>query len=85
MILAAAKLRKRMRTRDQFDSFVRSGLAQYGIEVDETELRVMHVAEELYGPLRDALLAADLSDVPRELELDPSRPPLDVPEQTEQG
>lgn len=74
-----------MRDQDQFDSFVRSGLAQYGIEVDETELRIMHVAEELYGPLRDALLAADLSDVPRELDLDPSRPPSDSPGRTEQA
>jgi hypothetical protein len=73
-----------VRNLDQFDSFVRSGLAQYGIEVDETELAVMHAAEALYGPLRDALLAADLSDVPRELGLDPSRPPADLPRRTEQ-
>jgi hypothetical protein len=64
-----------MRGHEQFERFVRSGLAQYGVQVDEVELRVMRAAEEAYGPLRDALLAADLSDVRPELGLDPSRAP----------
>jgi hypothetical protein len=75
MILAAAKVRKEMRDFEQFDQFIRSGLAQYGIEVSDDELGVMRVAEQVYGPHRDALLAADLSDVPRELDLDPSSAP----------
>jgi hypothetical protein len=64
-----------MRDPQQFEVFVRAGLAQYGVEVDDLELHVMRLAEELYGPPRDALLACDLSDVPPELELDPSRAP----------
>jgi hypothetical protein len=64
-----------MQDRDQFDTFVRSGLAQYGVEVDEVELQVIRAAEQTYGPPRDALLAADLSDIPPEVGLDPSRPP----------
>lgn len=75
IILAAAKVRKEMRDPEQFDQFIRSGLAQYGLEVSEEELQVMRVAERVYGPHRDALLAADLSDVPPELDLDPSRAP----------
>jgi hypothetical protein len=61
---------------DQFGQLVRIALAQYGVEVDETELRVIRAFEEVYGPHRDALLAADLSDVEPELALDPSRAPL---------
>jgi hypothetical protein len=64
-----------MRDHEQFERFVRSGLAQYGVEVDDVDLRVMRAAEEAYGPLRDALLAADLSNVPPELGLDPSSAP----------
>jgi hypothetical protein len=64
-----------MRDQEQFDAFVRSGLAQYGVEVDEIELEIIRAAERVYGPERDALLAADLSDVPAEIALDPSRPP----------
>ncbi len=58
-----------------FEAFVRAGLAQYGIAVDEVELTIMRVAESVYGPERDRLLAADLSDVEPELGLDPSQPP----------
>ena len=75
MILSAANVGKEMRDPEQFDQFIRAGLAQYGLEVSEEELQVMRVAEHIYGPERDALLAADLSDVPRELDLDPSRAP----------
>jgi hypothetical protein len=64
-----------MRDEREFEQFVRAGLAQYGVEVDEVELRVMSAFERAYGPLRDALLAADLSDVPAEVALDPSRAP----------
>jgi hypothetical protein len=61
---------------DQFGQLVRLGLAQYGVEVTDAELRVIRAFEETYGPNRDALLAADLSDVEPELALDPSRAPL---------
>ena len=64
----------------QFDAFVHAGLAQYGIEADDVDLQVIRIAEQMYGPLRDALLAADLSDVPREAVLDPARPPANAGE-----
>jgi hypothetical protein len=60
---------------DQFGRLVRLGLAQYGVEVSEPELDVIRAFEHVYGPDRDALLAADLSDLEPELALDPSRPP----------
>lgn len=65
-----------MLDQEQFDQLVRLALAQYGVEVDDTELRVIQAFEHVYGPDRDALLAADLSDVEPELALDPSRAPL---------
>jgi hypothetical protein len=58
-----------------FETFVRVGLGRFGVEIDETELRVIQVAEAVYGPPRDALLAADLSSVEPEVRFDPSRPP----------
>jgi hypothetical protein len=65
-----------MLDQEQFDQLVRLALAQYGVEVDEAELRVIQAFEHVYGPRRDALLAADLSDVEPEIALDPSRAPL---------
>lgn len=67
-----------MQNPEQFDNFVRAGLAQYGVEVDDLELHIIRIAEQVYGPPRDALLAADLSDVPREIALDPSRAPREL-------
>ena len=64
-----------MEAGDQFDSYVRLALGRYGIPVDDVDLAVMRAAERVYGPGRDALLAADLSDVDPEHGLDPSRPP----------
>jgi hypothetical protein len=61
----------------EFDMFVRVALGRYGIAVDETDLAVMRVAESLYGRARDALMAADLSDLEPENRLDPSRAPED--------
>jgi chromosome condensin MukBEF ATPase and DNA-binding subunit MukB len=58
-----------------FNHLVRLALAQYGVEVDDVELRVIQVFDQVYGPHRDALVAADLSDVEPELGLDPSRAP----------
>jgi hypothetical protein len=67
-----------MQDADQFELFVRSGLAQYGLGVDDVELQIIKAAEAVYGPRRDALLAADLSDVDPEPGLDPSRAPRDA-------
>ncbi len=74
-----------MQDADQFEAFVRAGLAQYGMEVDEIELAVMRAAEAAYGPERDALLAADLSAVAPEIGLDPSRAPADTAPDTATG
>jgi hypothetical protein len=64
-----------MEADEQFDTFVRLALGRYGIPVDEVDLAVMRVAERVYGPGRDALLAADLSGIRPEHGLDPSRAP----------
>jgi len=61
-----------------FQAYARAALERMGVEVDEVDLAVMSVAEGVYGPGRDALLAADLSEVPREHDFDPSRAPSDV-------
>jgi hypothetical protein len=71
-------LPKLMQDADQFEALVRAGLAQYGLAADEIELAVMRAAEAAYGPERDALMAADLSEVPPEVGLDPSRAPADT-------
>jgi hypothetical protein len=71
-------LRAAMQDEHQFEQFVRAGLAQYGLGADDVELQVMKAAERMYGPLRDALLASDLSDVPPEVALDPSRAPSEL-------
>ncbi len=55
---------------------VRETLAQRGIAADETDIAVIGAVEDLYGPSLDALLAADLSQIEPELELNPGRPPL---------
>ena len=60
---------------EQFDTFVRVTLGRYGIAVDEVDLAVMRAAEATYGPGRDALIAADLSGIQPEHDLDLSRAP----------
>jgi hypothetical protein len=64
-----------MATEDHFDAYARVVLARFGVQVDDVDLQVLRAAERVYGPPRDALLLADLSDVPAEADLDPSRPP----------
>lgn len=63
---------------EDFDTFARTALARMGVSADETDLAVMRAAESVYGPDRDALMGADLSGIPREHDLDPSRPPNDA-------
>ena len=69
----------------QFETLVRLALGRYGIVVDEVDLAVMRAAESVYGPPRDALLAADLSDVPPEHDLDPSRAPTPLSPASEEA
>jgi hypothetical protein len=65
-----------MATADEFETWVRASLAHYGLQADDVDLAVMRVAEQVYGPQRDALMAADLSGVAPEQALDPSRSPF---------
>jgi hypothetical protein len=74
-----------MQSPEQFELFVRAGLARYGIEVDEAEMQVIRFADQMYGPLLDAVMADDLSDVEPESPLDPSRAPLPSPNPDKAG
>jgi hypothetical protein len=60
---------------DDFATFVRSALARGGAEADEVDIAVIRVADTIYTPDREALMAADLSAAPVEHDCDPSRPP----------
>jgi hypothetical protein len=60
---------------DAFEQFVRGGLAQAGVELEDMELEIMRFADALYGPELRALMDADLSGVWAEKDLDPSRAP----------
>jgi hypothetical protein len=62
---------------DDFEDSIRASLARYGVEADDVDIAVMRVAEQVYGPQRDALMAADLSGLAPEHGLDPSRSPLE--------
>jgi hypothetical protein len=62
---------------DDFETWARATLAHYELEADDVDLAVMRVAEQVYGPARDALMAADLSGVAPEHGLDPSRSPFE--------
>jgi hypothetical protein len=70
---------------DQFEAYVRLALARYGVTADDVDVAVMRAAEKVYGPDRDAMLAADLSDVPPEHDLDPSRAPSPASSAAEEG
>ena len=60
---------------DAFEQFVRGGLGQAGIPVDETDLQIMRYVDELFGPELRALLEAEMQGVWPEPDLDPSRAP----------
>jgi hypothetical protein len=60
-----------------FQRYVDGGLELFGIEADETERSVMEGVFEVYRPLLEALLAADLDDVEPERPLDLSRAPVE--------
>jgi hypothetical protein len=64
-----------MEEQERFNRMVRDTLAGYGVEVDDTDLAVLGAIEQVYGPERNALLAADLSDVEPEHDFDPGRAP----------
>ena len=54
---------------------MRAGLQVLGYEVTDEELAVMRVADGVYGEQLRALVAADLTNVWAEPDLDPSRAP----------
>lgn len=54
---------------------MRAGLQVLGYEVDDAELAVMRVADGVYGPQLRALIAADLTTVWAEPDMDPGRAP----------
>lgn len=60
---------------DAFEQYVRAGLERLGVGVDDTDIAIMRVIEAVYGPERDALLAADLAGFAPEHDLDPGRAP----------
>jgi hypothetical protein len=60
---------------DAFETYVRSGLEQAGIPVDDVDVAVMRAADAVYGPGMRALAAADLREVMPEVDLDPGRAP----------
>jgi hypothetical protein len=60
---------------DAFEQHVRASLRVLGHDLDERELAVMRVADGVYGPQLRALVAADLSAVWPEPDLDLSRAP----------
>jgi hypothetical protein len=60
-----------------FQRYVGGGLELFGIEADQTERGVMEGVFNVYRPLLEALLAADLDGVEPERPLDLSRPPAE--------
>jgi hypothetical protein len=55
--------------------FADGGFELLGIVVDDVELRVIEIADSIYGPSIQALLEADLDEVVPEPRIDLSRPP----------
>ena len=54
---------------------MRAGLQVLGYEVTDEEIAVMRVADGVYGEQLRALVAADLTNVWAEPDLDPGRAP----------
>jgi hypothetical protein len=60
------------------ERFVVGGLATLGIDADEAEMAVIRVADALYRPLIEKLLADELDGVAPEPGIDVSGPPRNV-------
>jgi len=60
---------------DAFEQFVRGGLAQAGLDVDDTDLAIMRYLDQVFGPELGALLALDMKGQWAEPDLDPGRAP----------
>ena len=64
-----------MEGQSDFDAFVPANLAVIGIEADEVELAVMRAVHDNWWPAVELLLAADLSGVEPEPQIDLAQPP----------
>jgi hypothetical protein len=64
-----------MQTPDPFEIYVKTGLERFGLVPDDVDLAVIRGTDGIYGPQIEALMAADLSQVPDEPDMDLSRPP----------
>jgi hypothetical protein len=64
-----------MQGSEAFERFAAAGMERLGLEADEAEVNVMRVADSIYGPHIDALLAADFDAVDPEQRIDLSRAP----------
>jgi hypothetical protein len=61
-----------------FESFASAGFERLGLDADETMLAVISVVDSLYGPLIEALIASDLTDVSPEAGADMATPPGEI-------
>ena len=59
-------------------SSLEGALAFAGVELGEGDLDLLKVVDGAFGPAMAALDAADLSELPLESDLDPSRPPAEA-------
>ena len=60
---------------DAFERYARAGLELANDPPDDTDIAILRAADAAYGPGMRALDEADLTHVPPEPDLDPSRPP----------
>lgn len=64
-----------MEREQAFEGYVRGGLAEAEVPLDEVEMAVIKAAWQMFGPAIAVLRDADLGSVADELEPDLSRPP----------
>jgi hypothetical protein len=67
-----------MEAQDPFEIYVKKGLERFGLVPDEVDLAVIRATDGSYGAQIEALMAADLSRVPDEPDIDLSQPPGDA-------
>jgi hypothetical protein len=67
-----------MEAPDPFEIYVKKGLERFGLVPDEVDLAVIRATDGIYGAQIEALMAADLSRVPDEPDIDLSQPPGDA-------
>lgn len=60
---------------DAFEQFARGGLEWQGLSADDTDIEIMRVIDQIFGPELRALMAVDMNRLWAESDLDPSRAP----------